>query len=86
MMGQGQGPTPVTYPPVKEEALLHLFSRRGDRPWQCDIWDASKEIRLALSKSEKNHLDVNIAFITWGSLIRSVCRGTWLLLCDGLTN
>ena len=89
--GARPGPPSVTCPPVKEKALLHLYfpeevtglgSVMSAMLARKSGWSYVKVRKIIWIK---NHL-VNIAFITWGSLIASVCRGAGLFLGDGLTD
>lgn len=62
----------------RRQCCTYVFQMMWHPLAKCHVWDASKDVKLVLSKSEKNHLEVSVAFRTWGSAIASVCSGSRL--------
>lgn len=76
MMGQGQETLQLGAftLPRRRKCCTYVFQKMWHPLAKCDVWDASKDVKLILSKSEKNHLDLSVVFRTWGSAIASICQ------------
>lgn len=48
----------------RRQCCTSVFQKMWNSLAKCDVWDASKNVKLVLSKTEKNHLYVSIAFRT----------------------